>query len=277
MSISNNDKCILAYNSTLKDLLREAKELCPQLGIDVKVDLFKGDHIRATAGEVSSLTVAKLKAESDLLSVVSSIKLSGDVTVADLVNAVSPIEIPTVRSYIALLVSMSTLYLSNDFECLDAVIESTQKLQEGAKATDCLTGNALQDAILKNLEYAKVEDANGSTNDNFTNVLKDTKIGALAKEVVDELDLGAINIEMILGGSAGKDLIGKIVSKVGGKLQDRLSNGNLNQADLMAEAMNMLGPLCGDMMKNMPDFPAKRNASAKERLKKKLAERNAAK
>ncbi|GAX85150.1 hypothetical protein CEUSTIGMA_g12569.t1 [Chlamydomonas eustigma] len=232
MSIKNCDKCVLAYNSTLKDLLREAKELCPDLGIDTKVDLFNGDHIRTTAENVSSLTVGQL-VDTDLLQVseVSSMKLSGKVTVTDLVSALSSVEIPTVRSYVALLVSMSTLFASDDFSCFDVLINNTQKLQEGAKAADCLTGNALQDAILKNLEQKKGGEEDGPTAaNNFANVLKDTKIGALAKEVVDELDLGSINPEMILGGSAGKDLIGKIVSKVGGKLQDRLSNGNLNQA-----------------------------------------------
>ena len=119
-------------------------------------------------------------------------------------------------------------------------------------------------------------------------MLENTMIGSIAKEVVAELDMqqlagataGVSSIDDIfkaIGGGGGasetSNLIGSIVSKVGAKIQDKMTNGGLNQQDLVKEAFSMFGPFMGDMMKNMPNNNTKRNLSTKDRLKKKFEER----
>ena len=45
-------------------------------------------------------------------------------------------------------------------------------------------------------------------------------------------------------GNGGKDSnIMNLVSKVGDKIKDKISNGNINESDLLSEAQNMMGQL----------------------------------
>lgn len=74
-----------------------------------------------------------------------------------------------------------------------------------------------------------------------------SKIGAIAKEIAQSIDLEGINIDNpadLLNGS-NSALIGDLVSKVGSKLQQSFQNGSVNQEDLMKEAVSMMGMFGG--------------------------------
>ena len=84
--------------------------------------------------------------------------------------------------------------------------------------------------------------------------------------------IGSIEDVFKPNGSGG-NVIGSIVSKLGEKLQTKLASGSVNQQDLIKEAFGMFSPFMGDLLKNMPNSPIKREMSARDRLKKKLADR----
>lgn len=99
-------------------------------------------------------------------------------------------------------------------------------------------------------------------------MLSNSKIGAMAKEIADE----------IASNSEEKDitqLIGKVTTKIGSKLQ----SGDISQQDLLSETMQMLTKIkpSGDIMKNIASMMAnlntddsRRKRSTHERLKHRL-------
>ena len=112
--------------------------------------------------------------------------------------------------------------------------------------------------------------------------LEGTKIGNMAKEISEELDMSNLKIEkpedvMKLITS---DALGNIIGKVGSKIQEKISSGEVRREDLVSEAFNMmLNPMFKDILKgaNMRVDPSKlRSLGTKERLKKKLDEKKKA-
>ncbi len=83
-------------------------------------------------------------------------------------------------------------------------------------------------------------------NDLDMSKIMDSKIGKLAAEISQEIDpshldmtnpMDMLNLQKLADGSSP---LGEIITKVGGKIQGKLASGELNQGELIAEAMNML-------------------------------------
>ena len=94
--------------------------------------------------------------------------------------------------------------------------------------------------------------------------LNNSKIGELAKEISQDIDLSKINIEQpgdlfnlesMMSGNSGA--LGDIITKVGTRISDKIQKGELQQDDLMKEAFSMMSKLNGNgsfmdtMMKQM--------------------------
>jgi hypothetical protein len=130
--------------------------------------------------------------------------------------------------------------------------------------------------------------------------IENTKIGSMAKEISQELNLGEMNIDKpddifkLMQGEA----LGNIIGKVGSKINQKISSGELKHEELVSEAFSMMASMAGnsnpllanlmknmggmggmkDMMKNMKVDESKlRSMGTKERLKKKLDERKGGK
>lgn len=126
--------------------------------------------------------------------------------------------------------------------------------------------------------------------------LNNTKIGELAKEISSSIDMSKMNMEnpedllnMNNLFSGSNNMLGDIIQTVGTKITQKIHNGEINQEELMGEALNMMGTLNssghGDMMSQMMgmmsgmgDLMGKGGASGgvpthktRERLQKKLA------
>ena len=119
--------------------------------------------------------------------------------------------------------------------------------------------------IIENLNKSKAEEppSASSTNPSMNNLndklpdfLKNSKIGKLAQELSSEL-----NIEELGFGDSDnpqdifKNVIGKnpqklmgLIQSVGTKIQDKLSEENLSQEDLLGEAQEMMSSLGGNEM-----------------------------
>ena len=110
--------------------------------------------------------------------------------------------------------------------------------------------------------------------DGAADMLKNTKIGNLAKEISEEIDLSSLKIEkpediLNMKSLGENNLLTNIISKVGSKIHQKIDNGELKHEDLMKEAMSMLSmfgkdakgggpaadilnnPMFKDVMKNM--------------------------
>jgi hypothetical protein len=101
----------------------------------------------------------------------------------------------------------------------------------------------------------------------FLESIENSKIANIAKEISKEIDISNLNIEKpedvakLMDFSGSNNFLGNIVSKVSTKLTEKISSGEINQDDLLSEAMSMMGMLNGggaggaggiaDILKNM--------------------------
>lgn len=131
--------------------------------------------------------------------------------------------------------------------------------------------------------------------------LNNTKIGELAKEISSSIDMSKLNMEnpeemlsMNNLFSGSNNMLGDIIQTVGTKITQKIQSGEINQEDLMGEALNMMGSLNssghGDMMSqmmgmmsgmgsmmegmNMNGTTSGGENKTRDRLQKKLANKN---
>jgi hypothetical protein len=132
--------------------------------------------------------------------------------------------------------------------------------------------------------------------------LNNSKIGELAKEISEDIDISSLNVEKpedllniddIFSGK--NNMLGDIINKVGSRITNKIQSGQIKQDELMNEAFSMMTKLNGtnsfmeDMMKNamnqggnasfndlqskMKNNPVMRKNNTKNRLQKKLENR----
>ena len=132
--------------------------------------------------------------------------------------------------------------------------------------------------------------------------LNNSKIGQLAKEISSGIDMNKLNINdpsemmnpasLFGGGGENGNMFGEIIQTVGSTITEKINSGEINQEDLMNEALGMMGQLNksghGDMLSSMMNMmggvgggvpsssfgaPSSSSGSSKtrERLQKKLA------
>ena len=144
--------------------------------------------------------------------------------------------------------------------------------------------------IYDNKEYLKnvvsnedIEGVEGLPNLDF---MKNTKIGNLAKEISETIDVSKLNIENpeellnvenIFNGGGSNNVIGDIIKTVGDQISSKIQNGELNQEELMTEALGMMGNLNmggeNDMMSQMMNMMNANQNPTRRRLQKKLQNR----
>ena len=126
--------------------------------------------------------------------------------------------------------------------------------------------------ILTHIKDLKVDVTNKESldNGNLDNLLGNSKIGKLAKEISDNIDLESLNIntdnpeEMLnpanLFSGENGNLIGNLVQQVGSSITEKMSSGELNQEDLVKDAFSLMNkmqntgtdnPIIDNMVKNM--------------------------
>lgn len=86
--------------------------------------------------------------------------------------------------------------------------------------------------------------------------VENSKIGRLAKEISEELDFSSISnmsdISKFM--DPNNNFIGDIVSKVGTKIHNKLSSGDIKQEDLLSEAFGLMNSFGGKVPGNMSDI-----------------------
>jgi ribosomal protein S17E len=101
---------------------------------------------------------------------------------------------------------------------------------------------------LNNMKTDKVKD---NTSFESMGELKDTTIGKIAKEIIDDVNIDKFKQTMTEEGDILKALanpengLGELFSKVGNKVSDKISSGELNQDAIMKDAMKFASMLPG--------------------------------
>ena len=99
---------------------------------------------------------------------------------------------------------------------------------------------------LNNMKTDKVKD---NTSFESMGELKDTTIGKIAKEIIDDVNIDKFKQTMTEEGDILKALanpengLGELFSKVGNKVSDKISSGELNQDAIMKDAMKFASML----------------------------------
>lgn len=119
--------------------------------------------------------------------------------------------------------------------------------------------------LLVNLKKVKVV---VNMNTNIDDLIGDSKIGNLAKEISNSINLEDLNIENpsdllnpenLFGGNGG-NLIGNLVQQVGSSITDKINSGEIRQDELVKDAFSLMSrmqngsdnnPIINDMMSNM--------------------------
>lgn len=314
-SSSEVDTLVKVYNRFVSSFIQDASEHRPQLKAELKAlgvaAVAPGSHTHIK--HAASCVPRTVLASSSLDAVLSD----------EAVLAFEPIKglrlgaiaheggggTREVLSYVYLLSVLASTYADcasttpeGASDLASAVLAALSKAQVDGEAPDV---NILDDELSAMLERvgelsssskskSVQEDAAAADVDveGILKSLENSKIADLAKEISSEIDikdLGANPMDMLNFANLtdSNSVLGNIVSKVGSKIQTKLSNGEMKQDELVSEAVSLLKALDqGGQMANNPMLSglfkaAKsgklsvntanvRTSSARERLRKKL-------
>lgn len=143
---------------------------------------------------------------------------------------------------------------------LKAILVSVLKILNGNYEFDDIIDEIFDDdyvKLIKRINENKVEEVEDDTEDPFNiSMLQDSKIGKLAQEISANIDVSQLNgtnmnnINDLFSGE--NNAMSSIIQQVSSVMSTKMQNGEINQEELMGEAMNMMGNLGNDdMMKNM--------------------------
>jgi hypothetical protein len=176
---------------------------------------------------------------------------------------------------------------------------------EAAAVLDDILDDDIRGVLSKIEKIEKVDEAEGGpaaggAEDDVMKMFagfENSKICNLAKEISNEIDISNVKLDSqedimkLMDFSSSNNILGNIIGKVSSKMQEKMSKGEMKQEDLIGEAMNMMSmmggaqgifnnPMMADLMKNMkkgkvnPRTDVMRRESTREKLRKKLEERN---
>lgn len=262
---------------------------------------------------------------------ISGLRLVRKLTVADCVAGLKDIDMDMIKTYIFTFTILGYVYgksLTNDDasdsdsenddhnkdvvnNLCDNVLSCFKQIQNGEKPDTLNVGDENVVILINNLAKVltpRTTESFKSIDPNMTSstadMLQNSKIGSLAKEISEEIDLSQLNLDKpedllnpqnILGGG-GNNVLTDIISKVGAKIHQKIDKGEIRHDELMSEAIGMLGmlgkggdstaatflnnPMFKDVMKNMGSFSSmasmaqnsdkSKSSHVRDRLRKKL-------
>ncbi len=302
--MKSQEKCIVAFNRYLSSLAKEARatqDTFATFTVSPFSPVYLAEFLERNASlkDLKAAVEAAPEGSVDLMSLpcVADVSVFEKLTVDDLARVTgSEIDL---KMFLLPMLLIASAYVDAD-ENNDVIDHYIAKLQavadrEGTEPEEIPVSDVdspFARAVLLDLQRVRRQTPTSSSPPSSSegplpsamyDMLKGTAIGSIAQEVVSELDMSAFDASMgdiksvedvfkkMTSSSGG--LIGDIVAKVGSKLQNKISSGGLNQADLVREAFSVFGPMMGDVMKNMPNNGTRRQASTRDRLQRKLVER----
>ncbi len=209
------------------------------------------------------------------------------------------------QSYFYIFKALAHIYDDSADSSLETILGIIQKIKAGEDVgsdIEVVMDDDLR-GFLIDLErvLANTSDESQPSVEDTMKMFENSMIGNLAKEISEEINVKDLNVEnpaellnfeSLVSGS--NNVLGNIVSKVSTKIQSKIANGELNQTDLIGEAMNlitilntsagganagMFNDLMSNIGKTMGDMKIDENKvrqmDTRARLQKKLEERKA--
>lgn len=312
------------FNKILLNFLKEIKNKDVDLKKKIKenyavFDKSTNAHITLFMDNIEEPEVfIKPYEECDILENVESNKMLSfeilkNITVHEILDKISDTEKEVIKCYLYILYMLSYIYKKalviedDDAENLSQLNELFNKcLKMIKKDSDLSLEDELDNifdedltTLFKNIFESRKHIKDSLMNDEFNedegsddpmSFLQNSKIGKLAQEITQDIEIDKLNIkdpsellnmESLLSGE--NSALGDIISKVGNKVAAKISSGELKHEDLLSEAMSMMGKLNGggnnafmeEMMKsaagmNMTGMGAGPNLKPRSKNRRKL-------
>lgn len=190
-----------------------------------------------------------------------------DIKVNDIITKLGD-DVEVFWNYIYILSTFSYLFNQEDQseELFNKVVDVLGLIQKGTYKdnlvddVDDILDDDIKTLLLKiTPRMSKSESEPAATSDKpgfdfgsiFGESAKNSKIANLAKEISEEIDVSSIKIDKpedimkMMDFSSSNNVMGDIIKKVSSKITDKIQNGDLNQQDLLSEAMGMMSMMGG--------------------------------
>jgi hypothetical protein len=294
MIIDVSEKILFTFNKYFYDFVKDLKKVAPELKqtlsehypvknkvTDANIKLYAEKLDGECLHLIFTLDIDKFFVSTELAHVL----VCHNTTIGDAYLQIPPSYRTCMLNYIYIFTLFTLLWKRSSEEGISILFDTSMSVLKAIQQSEdySLIIDDILDEDVKTL-LAKMRN---STSSHEKTSLENTKIGSIAREIADDLDLSSMNIskpEDLLNGT-NTAVIGDLVSKVSSKLQQKFASGELKHDDLLKEAMSMMGTLGGgaggdmfaNIMKNMGGMmqgpSGKSNhdgASTKERLRKRL-------
>lgn len=156
-------------------------------------------------------------------------------------------------------ISIFLILINDDIndETAKTIIDLLQKINYDDELKELEDDKDIFKTILDNLQYIKQQKIKKSVDMNMGG-MENTTLGKLAKEILEDVDVNKLQKSMGENGDVLKSLgdpdsgFGDIISSVSQKMASKLSSGELNQENLMNDAMKFATMMPG-MFGNHPN------------------------
>lgn len=274
------NQIIYVFNKFTKSFIREIKKDSDEVKqilkknyicFDKSTDTYIRDFERATDSDVLR---ALFESEDSVIKdneVVADVEVLKDLKVGQIDN-------DSKYYYLHLFYLLAQLYKQASLDTSDtslrggykAILVSILKIINGGYDTDDILEEIYDDRyriMMKRVADTKMDDVNdtdsafggggGGGDDPINmNMIHNTKIGQLAKDISSQIDVSAINPENIGNMndlfSGENNAMSSIIQQVSAVMSEKMKNGEINQEELMTEALSMMGSMQNsDMMESM--------------------------
>lgn len=268
------NQIVYVFNKFTKSFIREIKKDSDEVRqilkknyicFDKSTDTYIKDFERATDNDVLR---ELFESENSVIKdneVVAEVEVLKDLKVGQIDNE-------SKYYYLHLFYLLSQLYKQATIETTDtslrggykAILVSILKIINGGYETDEILDEIYDDRyriMMKRVADMKIdsgvdESASGGGDPLNMNMIHNTKIGQLAKDISSQIDVSSINPENIGSMndlfSGENNAMSSIIQQVSAVMSEKIKNGEINQEELMTEALSMMGSMQNtDMMESM--------------------------
>jgi hypothetical protein len=238
-------KVAYAFNKFYLDLINDVKSYDEELKKLVKAKFKVFDKTAVSHIEGFKSQILLNKDDMDAVEMIPGMRTS--VLIEDMDEANRNI----MKSYYYIFKCLANIYDDDDEGMIDVVLDIIRKVRNGDDATSEIDG--VVDDDLKNdlvsLRDVLVDVTKKPSVEDTMKMFENSMIGSLAKEISEEINVKDLNIEdpsellNFQNMTGSNNVLGNIVSKVSTKIQTKIQDGQLNQGDLISEAMSMIGML----------------------------------
>ena len=245
VKMSFQQKVIYAFNmfylEFLNDVKKQNDEIRKTIRSHFKVfDKSSNDHFENVKNSINNN-------KDDI----SKVELLPNMSLEQINELLGESEKKVVESYFYIFAILISIVDDSDETILETLLSIIKDIQAGKNVDDQLK-EVLDDELNQYLvKLSSLLSTNSSSpsdeESNIFGMLENSQIGSLAKEISSEIDIKDLNLENpaqlldLTNLSNSNNVLGNIISKVSTKIQDKIENGQLSQADLVNEAMSFVG------------------------------------